>query len=386
MVQPGDSQTSPLPEHWWRDAELLRAQYEKHGTLEAVSRAHGISDRSLKHWWKRLGLPPLPPGPKPSVVKAAAGDGDAWLLDVLKSEGDSATVEELADAADVSPRRVREALERLGHGGYRLAEEDDARIVLRRVPVPSDTVHRALFAGEEIRLGIVSDTHLGSKHCRLDELHMAYKLLEDEGIETVLHPGDLVCGTGIYPGQINDIDLHTLEAQIDFAAENYPRFKGRTLLIGGNHDLEGAFGKVGANPALAVANQRDDIDYLGDYRATIELEQGTRLYLLHPKGGMGYSADYKVRKLAEGFESGTKPNACFIGHFHRRGDFEARGIQMLLCGCFESGGSLGPRLGLLDPAVGFHIVTMRIGDDGSIVKWESAWHRFWPGREVELAA
>lgn len=325
------------------------------------------------------------PGPV-NIVPDSATPDDAWLLAALKKRGDNAPVADLADHADVSPKRVRDALERLGRDGYRVTEEAD-RVVLHRVPPPSDNVHRLLFNGDRIRFGVISDTHLGSKHERLDELHYAYRVLEDEGITTVFHPGDLVCGYGIFPGQNNEVHQHTYADQVDYAAANYPVSKTiTTRIIAGNHDLEGAFGKVGANPVVAFCNRRPDFEYLGDYRAAVELDQGTRIYLLHPKGGMGYAADYKIRKLAEGFESGAKPNVMLVGHFHRRGQFEARGIQALLCGCFESGGSFGARLGLSDPAVGFHIVDMTIGDDGSVVRFNAEWWRFWPGRQIERVA
>jgi predicted phosphodiesterase len=342
----------------------------------------------LANAWADLGLPKLSNGGRqPGIVsESALAANDAWLLAALKKLGNDATVEALANHADVSPKRVREALERLGHGGYRVAEEADERVVLRKVPPPTNNVHRALFAGDDIRFGVISDTHLGSKRERLDELHYAYDVLVDEGITDVYHPGDLVCGMGIFPGQINEVHQHTYDDQVQYAVDNYPVRKGiTTRIVSGNHDIEGDFGRMGANPVVAFCNQRPDFEFCGDYQATFELEQGTRINLLHPKGGMGYAADYKVRKLAEGFESGTKPNVLLVGHFHRRGAFEARGIQALLAGCFEGGGSFGARLGMSDPAVGFHIVSMRVADDGSVVKFNAEWLRFWPGREVKAA-
>ncbi len=372
-----------LAGEWWSNKDILESELQHHGSFAAISRAHGVAASTIKSAAGRLGV--TNPKSVARLVPVVAED-DGWLLDALKKRGDQASVEELADHADVSPRKVRDALGRLGRDGYRV-EEGAGRVVLNRVPPPAENVHRDLFAGETVRYGVVSDTHLGSKHERLEELHMAYDVFADEGITKVLHPGDLVCGYGIFPGQANEVNLHTYQDQVDYAALNYPVRPGITThLIGGNHDLEGAWGKAGANPCVAVANQRDDIEYLGDYRAVIELDQGTRIYLLHPKGGIGYAADYKVRKLAEGFESGTKPNVMLIGHYHRRFDVEARGIHALLCGCFESGGSFGPRLGLSDPAVGFHIVEMRIADDGSVVRWLPEWWRFWPGRSVAKAA
>ena len=375
-----------LPERWWQDKDLYVAELAAHGTPVEMSRAHGVAANTLSKWRSNHGLPKLQPGIRPAHVTMVESNDDGWLLAALKKRGNNASVEELADHADVSPRKVREALARLGHDGYRVAEEAD-RVVLRKVPPPSDNVHRVLFGGETIKFGVVSDTHLGSKHERLEELHHAYQVFKDEGITEVFHPGDLVCGYGIFPGQANEVALHTYEDQVGYAVANYPKVEGiRTRIISGNHDIEGDFGKVGANPVVAFCNQRDDFDFLGDYRAAIELDQGTRIYLLHPKGGMGYAADYKIRKLAEGFEGGSKPHVMLVGHFHRRGQFEARGIQSLLCGCFESGGSFGVRLGMSDPAVGFHIVTMTVGDDGSVVRFNAEWLRFWPGRGLAKAA
>jgi predicted phosphodiesterase len=379
-----------LPDYWYRDKDLFVRELAAHGDNDAdVCRAHGLRAPSLLSKWRtRHGLPKKSPGGKqqPLVVVAEQPD-DAWLLAALKKRGDNASVEDLADFADVAPRKVRDALARLGHDGYRVIEEEGQRVVLHRTPPPSDNQHRLLFAGETVRFGVVSDTHLGSKHERLEELHHAYKVFEDEGITEVFHPGDLVCGYGIFPGQANEVNLHTYTDQVDYAVANYPKIAGiTTRLIGGNHDLEGAWGKAGANPCVAVANQRPDIDYLGDYRATVELQQGTRIYLLHPKGGIGYAADYKVRKLVEGFEGGAKPQVMLIGHYHRRFDVEARGVHCLLSGCFESGGSFGVRLGLSDPAVGFHICEMTVADDGSVVKWTPSWYRFWPGRGLAKAA
>jgi hypothetical protein len=71
-----------------------------------------------------------------------------------------------------------------------------------------------------------------------------------------------------------------------------------------------------------------------------------------------------------------------IGHYHRR--FALRRAASIVCcrGCFESGGSFGVRLGLSDPAVGFHICEMTVADDGSVVRWTPSWWRFWAGRQV----
>jgi len=382
-----------LTGQWWRSGEKIDGRYqveievEAHGSAAAAGRAHGVGKSTVREGRHSLGLKRLPNSrAKINPVLASVDvppEDDAWLLAALKKAGDRAPVEQLADVADVSPRRVREALDRLGHAGFRVSEGENAHVVLHRVPPPSATVHRALFAGEHIRFGTVSDTHLCSKHERLEELHIAYDFMQEAGVTRVLHGGDLGCGIGVFPGQINEIKLHTLEEQIEYEVANYPQREGMTTeIIAGNHDLEGNFGKIGANPVVAVCNRREDMNYLGDFSTTIETEQGCRIYMLHPRGSVGYAKDYKIRKISESFEGGDKPNVMLVGHWHGRLDTMVRGIQCLMLGCFESGGSFGARLGLADPAVGFHIVDLTVSDDGSVVRWLPAWYPFYKGRVV----
>ena len=298
----------------------------------------------------------------------------------------SYSVEALADKVDASPRRVREAIERLREAGFRIPEEREGRIELHKVAPTSDEPHKLslqLLDGDHVRFGVVSDTHLCSKHCALDELHLAYDFLAREGITDVLHPGDLVAGLGIFPGQHNEITHHTYQDQVAFAVENYPRREGiTTRIVGGNHDLEGDFGKIGADPVQAVANQRDDFDYLGPYSAWIELVNGGYVHLLHGRGGMSYAFSYKAQKVVEGYAQGRKPGALLLGHFHVQGNFSPRSVNTMFPACFEwQSPQFGARLGLR-PTVGFHIVEARLAEDGTFVEWTPRWHPFVEGRVV----
>lgn len=381
-------------ERWWHDPEALQEEQAEHGTLAAAARAHGLTPQTLSAWWKKLGLPPLPDGrplkehpvtvdaPKPT----AAEQSDDWLLDAIKKAGDDATVEELADIADTAPRNVREALDRLTARGYRIAVDDGHHVTLARKPPASDLTFKAapaLFDGDLVRFGVVSDTHLGSKECRLTELHTAYRMMADLGVSTVYHPGDLVAGSGIYRHQLRDLDVIGFDNQVRYAVHNYPREDGiETFIVGGNHDIEGDYGRDGADPVRAFCAERDDFHHLGDYSAWVELPNGGRLHILHPGGGGSYAISYRAQKIAEGYEGGTKPNATLFGHWHRRGDFTARSINLLLCGTFEGSTSLAKRYGLGEPAVGFHVVECRMADDGSLVEWAPRWYPFYRGRVV----
>lgn len=385
------TEDATLPARWWQQPDLLREQVARHGTMMGAARAvGGVSHQTLSVWWARHGFAPLPTGTPPRdrapvVPVAPEQPDDQWVLDALKRLGDTATVEQIADLGDVPPRVVRDAVARLDERGYRI-DLGERHITLERKPPASDHVVAAspeLFDGDLVRFGVVSDTHLCSKECHLEDLHTAYEMLRSEGISWVLHPGDLVAGMGIYKHQIRDLAVHGFDAQVDYAVANYPRVDGiETWIVGGNHDLEGDYGRDGADPVKAFCSRRDDFTHLGDYSARVALPNGGDIHVLHPGGGSSYALSYRAQKIAEGYEGGTKPSATLFGHWHRRGDFTARGINLLLCGTFEGSTSLAKRYGLGEPAIGFHIVTCRMADDGSLVRWNPEWFPFFRGRVV----
>lgn len=387
-----------LPPRWYRFTgacpcgrahTVLEHEFEAHGRNRVdTARAHGVKPDTVAQGWKSLGLPKLPPGPKPTPTAVSARDdrGDRWLLDALKKLGDDATVEQIANHADVSPKRVQDAAERLGHAGFRVAE-GAGRIVLERVPPERENLHKlssALFDGDRLRVGVVSDTHLGANEEALGELHLAYDIFEREGITEVWHAGDWGTGVGMFKTHHAEAKVHTAEEQVEYLVEHYPqRKKIRTRGISGNHDLEGDFGKLGFDPVRAFAARRDDIDYLGEYSAWLEIREGTGswVHLLHGAGGMSYAYSYKAQKLVDGYPSGRKPAALIVGHWHVRGNIRARDVEVMWPGCFEWQSRFLKRLGL-HPAVGFHILEATVADDGSIVRWRPEWFPFYAGRSI----
>ena len=54
----------PLPARWWRVEKHLRAELERHGSLAAAARAHGVRPNTVSKAWSELALEPLPRGPR----------------------------------------------------------------------------------------------------------------------------------------------------------------------------------------------------------------------------------------------------------------------------------------------------------------------------------
>lgn len=374
-----------LPPKWYMDAEALKRERLEHGSWPEVERVHGTNVSTLRHWWGRLDLGTLPPGPAPRGTPRGliGGEDDSWLLELLRKAGDESSVEELADQADCSPRRVREALARLGEHGFRV-REDEAAVKLERVPTETKRTTKLspiLFDGDVFRFGLTSDVHTSSVAERLDAWELAYDIFADEGITDVFDPGDLCDGLGIYRGQVSEVTQHTYEAQVEHAVTVHPRRDGMTThRIAGNHDLEGDFGRIGADPVQAVANQRPDVDYLGRYSARVELPNGASMHLLHPMGGASYALSYKPQKIVEGYELGAKPNILLIGHWHRAGYFFTRGVHTLLSGTFQGPTTYSVRKAFGEPGFGFWIVECRLAEDASVVRFKPEWFPIYQGR------
>lgn len=373
---------------WWRDKEKMTEAISAFDSNRAIADAAGINEWTVRKWRDRHNLPKSTAVAKGSTkaadFTAATGTIDAKAL--LKKLGvkDGASVEELSDYFDVSPRKIREAIELLQTDGYRVADaKEGVGVTLSKVAPDKANLHPGLFSGREQIFGVVSDTHLGSQEEALEELHLAYDMFAKEGITNVLHGGDLVCGRGIFRGQDNEIKVYTVDAQVDHAVENYPKKDGITThIIAGNHDVEGDAGRVGFDPVAATAARRDDFNYLGPYTAWMEAHGGAWIHLLHGKGGLGYAYSYKVQKLVDGYPGGRKPALLIPGHWHVRGNFEARSVEVLFPGCFEWQSIFMQRLGLT-PAVGFHIIHCVFGDDGSLVQFTPRWFKFFEGRAVD---
>lgn len=386
--------TPPCP---YQTREELIADLTAAGGVNSLKSRLHVSDQTLRTWAKSLNIDFAEEARKRHLAKSNTRRSKrndvgpfAWLNDALRACGDDASVEQIADAADVSPRRVRDAIPLAREAGLRIPDLDDTdRVVLDRVtPAPTDQRHKAslrLFDGDKIRFGIVSDTHLGSAECHLADLHAAYDLMADEGISTIYHPGDLVAGIGVYRHQHRDLapHAHTFDEQVDFAVREYPYRQGiQTFIISGNHDVEGEFGKLGADACLAVANQREDLTHCGVYSAWFEIENGARIHMLHPMGGASYATSYRLQKMAESYAPGAKPNLLIAGHWHRSGFFWARSIGLMHAGTFEGSTNLAVRLGLGEAHVGCWIVEATLAEDGTLTRLRPEWIPFYNGRRA----
>ena len=194
--------------------------------------------------------------------------------------------------------------------------------------------------GHTVRLGVVSDTHLGSQYQALAELEAVYDEFACRGVSAVMHAGDVFAGVGMYRGQETDELLpavDTYSRQVDYAEAEYPARDGiTTYMIAGNHDLDGAFSRSLSSPVRALASRRRDITYLGDDRASVELTNGATVMIAHGRGPAGYAHSYRGQRFIESLGRRERPDLLILGHFHRAGFFVHDGVSCVLAACFQT--------------------------------------------------
>lgn len=202
--------------------------------------------------------------------------------------------------------------------------------------------------GKEIRFGVVSDTHLCADTERLEELAEAYDIFSKEGIDKVFHAGDITDGFNVYKGHEQHVKIFGTEKQAVYTIRHYPRIRGKTFFITGNHDLR-AFEKGGEDVGSLIVNGvtagkddegvertagRDDLVYLGRFLGRI-VWNNNKIDIVHPDYGFSYAVSYAPQKYINELEPGTKPDVLIFGHLHRAFYMNYRNINLLMAGCFQ---------------------------------------------------
>ncbi len=239
------------------------------------------------------------------------------------------------------------------------------------------------FFTSKIRIGYLTDTHLGSLYERLDFLNAAYKIFEREGITTVYHSGDIADGEKMYRGQEYELKIHGADNQVRHILETYPSIKGiKTYFITGNHDL--SFWKTsGVDIGSKISLYRKDLIYLGAEEADIPIQNKNGeiiLRLLHPGKGTAYAISYHPQKYIESLTGGEKPNIIFCGHYHKSEYLFYRNIHFVQGGTLQAQTPFMRRQNIA-AMMGFWVITFSIHDN-YITRFEQEFIPFFEKKEA----
>lgn len=288
---------------------------------------------------------------------------------------------------------LEQAVFDLQHEGYefRVAEETIERDLLPP-PAQAKSHFWRVRKSKPLKIGIVTDTHLGNIHARLDALNTAYDHFAAEGITRVYHGGNFIDG---YKVGINEFELveeggPSIERQINYAARIYPQRKGiSTYFITGCCHEGWWIKKSGLNVGRLMESRfrergRQDVEYLGHLEADIELrtsnlaktQRGPIMRVFHPGGGTAYALSYKSQKIAASLQGGEKPQIQVITHYHKFDYNYAREIHNVLAGCLEDQTTF-MRRHHIEAHVGYLIFEIKVASDGAIESFKPEWKPFY---------
>lgn len=319
----------------------------------------------------------------------AVGDRAAEIarFAVIAKKGGS--LEEICDALDASPKKVKAWVEEAKKSGYRI---ELAGGQVGYVPPKPLAGEQRLIAqpGEEHVFAVASDIHIGSKYFLRDQfIDFVTRAYKEDGVRTIFGPGDIL--DGVYRHSRWEETHHGFDDQARFAARTFPKLPGlRYVMIAGNHDE--TFEKdSGLDVSRAIEDVfrregRDDLTMIGARGAYVRFApkggRGVLIELWHPLGGGAYAVSYKLQRHVEEYGVGQKPDFCFAGHWHQQVYCVRRGVHCFLSGTFHGGGSsFGKALGGAQ-AIGGWVVRFKQTKDGTVRDVAPTWRGYYETEAV----
>ena len=198
--------------------------------------------------------------------------------------------------------------------GYNI-EYVNGEVIVMKTPPKHNDIYELPYNLEHLKLLLISDTHLASKYDRLDILKYLYDKAEKNGVKHILHSGDFTDGRSNRPEQVYELREPSYEGQVEYCVEKYPTFSGKTYVIQGNHD-DWWYKSAGSEIVKSIAQQRDDIEYLGADVADMKIGN-LKIRLFHGSGGSAYAKSYKLQKYLDSIPLAERPDILQTGHIHQ---------------------------------------------------------------------
>jgi predicted phosphodiesterase len=267
------------------------------------------------------------------------------------------------------------------HGSLKIIaeiySEDELKAIAKggRILPGIEPVPIISFEGERIRIGAITDTHIGHKKFSEKRLYQVFDEFHKEKVEFITHCGDVTEGMSHRAGHVYELDAIGYEAQKDLAIKIFSQWTDTPIYsIDGNHDRW----YIKSNGAIVVkdiARALPNFVFLGHDEGDISLKGKATLKLWHGEDGNSYALSYRIQKIVESFTGGEKPSALFAGHTHKYVKMHERNVHAISVGCIESQTSWmrGKRIAAQP---GFEIFDIWVNDRG-IAKITETWYPFY---------
>jgi predicted phosphodiesterase len=234
------------------------------------------------------------------------------------------------------------------------------------------TTHKFNFDGEVLTIGLMTDTHIGSKYTDENLLHKALDTFDAEEVDFICHCGDVFEGMSNRAGHVYECTHLGYDAQLERGIELFEQWDTTPIyMIDGNHD-RWFIKNSGAKIVKCLAAELDNIEFLGHDKGDININNVT-IRLWHGEDAGSYAVSYRLQKLIEAITGGNKPNVLFAGHTHKSTYLYERHTHMVSAGAIQSQSSWMESKRMASHT-GFWVVKMAINDSG--VAWFES--RFYP--------
>lgn len=239
---------------------------------------------------------------------------------------------------------------------------------IEKVPIIS-------FSGKHIKIGVITDTHIGHQKFSEDRLFQAFEEFKKEGVDFIVHSGDVCEGMSHRPGHIYELDHLGYEAQKEYAIKLFSQWTDTDIYaIDGNHD-RWFIKSNGAYVVKDIDRRLPNFHFLGHDEGDISLDGRATLKLWHGEDGNSYALSYRVQKIIEAFSGGEKPSILIAGHTHKYVKVFERNVTAISAGCIE-GQTSWMRGKRISAAVGFIILDVWIGERG-VTKIGDTWFPYY---------
>ena len=192
------------------------------------------------------------------------------------------------------------------------------------------------FEGERIRIGAITDTHIGSVDFHEERLYQAFDEFRKSKVDFVVHAGDVLEGMSNRLGHIYELSHLGYDLQKTYAVEIFSQWTDTDIYaISGNHD-RWYIKSSGANALGDIDKELKNFHFLGHDEGEISLKGKAVLRLWHGEDGSSYALSYRLQKILESLTGGQKPNAMVVGHVHKYVDIFERHVLCTSIGCIQS--------------------------------------------------
>lgn len=282
----------------------------------------------------------------------------------------------LMDKYKVTDRILSAYIEDIKDQGYQVSE-DCGQVKICKDIIPGYHTYEAKWKGEQVvRFGLMGDTQINSKYTQLSHLHALYDIYADEGITDVYHTGDIDEGEEMRIGHKYECYTQGADDHVSEIIRVYPGKKGITThFITGNHDAS-IIKRCGYDIGYAIQAKRQDMHYLGNSEAIVQLTPNCTMQLSHPLDGTAYAISYKTQKMIDAMSGGEKPNILAIGHYHKSEYIFYRNVHAFQTGCFQAQTPFMKGKGLA-AMMGGYIVEIHVTEDGTISRIKSEFVPFY---------